>query len=316
MYQSLPNGNFLNACRPHVRVRPAAVVALALLLLGLVGCSGYQGRAYVREDDGAIGPPLPGVQLTFTSEDGTASYQAATDAGASYRRRLPVGRYTVTAEHPFFQHYDSSPGFFVVTGDGYQTGNVFLRRLAGTVVIVTRHAEKAPNGVNPNLADPEGDVVGLARADHLAELAVPAQVAAAYATEWCRTAQTAQPTAQPLALTLQLMDSTHPESGVGACNPPITVPTVVLPSTLTTPGQLAAQVLASHEGQVVLVVGHSNTVPAIVEALSGTSPCPTYLPLDATNACIIPDTEYRHLFVVTVPKTGPASLRHTLYGGP
>jgi hypothetical protein len=66
--------------------------------------------------------------------------------------------------------------------------------------------------------------------------------------------------------------------------------------------QYAAELLAKNRGKVVLVVGHSNTVPAILRGLG------------VTDVADIPDTEYDNLFIVTVPETGPARAVRAKFG--
>ena len=63
--------------------------------------------------------------------------------------------------------------------------------------------------------------------------------------------------------------------------------------------------LSKHAGQVVLIIGHSNTVPAIVEALGGKRP-----------AAIDDATEFDRVFVLVVPKTGGVKVVKTRYGQP
>ena len=65
---------------------------------------------------------------------------------------------------------------------------------------------------------------------------------------------------------------------------------------------VADSILANYRGTTVLVVGHSNTVPAIVGALGA--------PLPA-NIC---DAEYDNAYVVTVQATGVASVAHLHFG--
>jgi hypothetical protein len=72
-----------------------------------------------------------------------------------------------------------------------------------------------------------------------------------------------------------------------------------LPSTRT----VADQVL-KHAGGTVLVVGHSNTIPAIVGALGAPQP---------RDLC---DSEYDQLFVVVIGDTGPPRLIRSRYGAP
>jgi len=59
-----------------------------------------------------------------------------------------------------------------------------------------------------------------------------------------------------------------------------------------------------HAGQTVLVVGHSNTVPKIVEALGAAAPPP------------ICDQDYDDLYIVSIPSEGKPRLMHARYGEP
>ncbi len=65
---------------------------------------------------------------------------------------------------------------------------------------------------------------------------------------------------------------------------------------------LAREILAKHAGGIVVVVGHSNTVPAVVQALGGAA------------VPEIPEREYHNLFVVVIPSTGPPSTIRARYG--
>ena len=107
--------------------------------------------------------------------------------------------------------------------------------------VVVRHAEK---GVD-DARDPSLSAAGQARAQRLAALLADAPLTAAYATAYRRTQQTAQPAAAAHALTVLAYDAQLPAD------------------------QFARQLRADHATGTVLVVGHSNTVPDIVGALSG-----------------------------------------------
>ena len=52
------------------------------------------------------------------------------------------------------------------------------------------------------------------------------------------------------------------------------------------------------------MVGHSNTLPLLTEALAG-------VPIQP-----IPDSEYDRLLVVVIPPSGPARLIQSRYGAP
>ena len=67
---------------------------------------------------------------------------------------------------------------------------------------------------------------------------------------------------------------------------------------------VAATILNRFAGKTVLVVGHSNTVPAIIRALGATEPV------------TIADSEYDDWFVVRVQPDGKATLARSHYGEP
>lgn len=236
------------------------------LALAAAGCaSGYRGVVYQRLADGSIGPVVPGVALKFVKEDRSLVRAATSDAAGRYQANLSSGRYWVTAVAAGFEDYSSAPGFFVVpAGSGFQTGNVFLREPRVTVALVVRHADR--DGNNDALTA-DGEI----RADLLADVAWRAGVTAVYSTDTVRTRSTAQPLADRLDLPVELY---------------------------TTPAAVAATIAAGHAGDVVLIVGHSNTVMDVAEALTGEALYP-----GADN----PDHEdFDNLFVVAEPAGGGA----------
>jgi len=110
------------------------------------------------------------------------------------------------------------------------------------VVILVRHAETefpddAEDPRNPFLRE-----VGLAQAARLAELLAPAGLDRVYSTEYHRTWSTATPSADATGLEVQPYD---PSDLLGF-----------------------AEELKGMQGRI-LVVGHSNTTPMLVEALGG-----------------------------------------------
>lgn len=144
------------------------------------------------------------------------------------------------------------------------------------LVILVRHAEKVlDQSKDPALTD-----AGLARANTLASVLRHAGVAAIITTEWQRTRATAAPLAKLSGIT------------------PIVVSTAAS-STPPHAEQVAAAVRAQ-AADVVLVVGHSNTVPAIIKALGGPA------------IAEIGDTEYDNLYTLWV-RTGQARLIESKY---
>ena len=107
--------------------------------------------------------------------------------------------------------------------------------------VIVRHAEKVPDGSD----DPELTAAGRARAQAIADTLADTDVVAVYSTDTRRTRQTATPTAQAHGLP-------------------------IIPYAGEEPAQaLATRLLDAHSSGTVLVVGHSNTVPALAQALCG-----------------------------------------------
>ena len=146
-----------------------------------------------------------------------------------------------------------------------------------TTVVVVRHAEKADSGSDPALSE-----AGRARAELLARQLIDLDVEAIYATQFLRTQQTAQPLAEQLDLE-------------------ITVDTLGEDLEAALRG-IGERLLEERAGQTVLVVGHSNTVPALIEALG------------VGDAPPLTDSDYDDLFVVTVSPAGEAGMLHLHYG--
>lgn len=157
---------------------------------------------------------------------------------------------------------------------------------APTIVVVVRHGEKeAADAAAQRLeSDPELSAAGRARAQALAGLVADARVGAVYATQYRRTQQTAEPTAQRFGLKVQLYSASR--------------------NLVPDAAALAAEIRAQHRGESVVVVGHSNTVPSIVEALSGH-------PVEEIDEAV-----YDNAFVVVLPASGPARLYRMRYGAP
>jgi broad specificity phosphatase PhoE len=146
-----------------------------------------------------------------------------------------------------------------------------------TTVYLVRHAEKV-GGTDP---DPSLSDAGRMRAVALAAVLKDAQVNAVLVTARKRTAETAAP----------LVDALHLS--------PVVVP---FGANGAEHVALAAKAIGELKGKTVLVVGHSNTVPAIIAALTG---------IRMPDLC---DAAYANLYVVRVPAAGAATLVRARYG--
>jgi broad specificity phosphatase PhoE len=120
-------------------------------------------------------------------------------------------------------------------------------RTSSTIVLIVRHAEKASDAEDSPLTE-----AGMRRSQALVRVAADAGVSAIYSTQFKRSRDTVQPLAERL--------------GVGITEVPVD---------LQSPGDygklLAKEIMEKHSGQTVVVVGHGNTIPSIVEGLTGRS---------------------------------------------
>jgi 2,3-bisphosphoglycerate-dependent phosphoglycerate mutase len=134
---------------------------------------------------------------------------------------------------------------------------------AQKMVFVVRHGERADAGMQAQ-TDPPLSAAGEARAQKLAAMLADAGVKDIFATELKRTQDTAKPLAAKTGVAVERVGSKDTA--------------------------LLIEKIKSHPNDVVLVVGHSNTLPAILKALAGVD-------------VAIADSEYDNLFVI-VPATG------------
>jgi len=162
-----------------------------------------------------------------------------------------------------------------------QSSRVASVPATATTIVVVRHAEKSTD--DPR--DPTLSAAGQQRANDLKAVLQSAGVTDVYVTQYKRTRQTAE----PLAL----------QNGISIIERPVNNA-----NSATYAQDLAHEILTRSAGKGVLVVGHSNTVPDIVAALSGTTVAP------------ITDPEYDHLFVVVIPASGSPRLMQLRFGHP
>jgi len=128
-----------------------------------------------------------------------------------------------------------------------------------TTVLVVRHAEKQTDqGDDPPLTEK-----GTARAQLFARMLARIKPAAIYATEWRRTRDTLQPLAETSSVPIEQVKAKETDA-------------------------LAKKILREHEGETVVVAGHSNTVNKLIAALGG----PAMADLE--------DSDYDNLFLVTI----------------
>lgn len=156
----------------------------------------------------------------------------------------------------------------------------FFESQATTTIIFVRHAEKAQQpGDDPGLSD-----AGQRRAAELSRQLVDADVVAGidavYATPYRRTQETAQAVADALDLPINTYDAEDTEA-------------------------VLETILANHKGRIVLVVGHSNTVPVLIANLGASKLVPP-----------IAEEEYDNIYIISIPWFGKTKTIRLRYGDP
>jgi broad specificity phosphatase PhoE len=146
-----------------------------------------------------------------------------------------------------------------------------LSAASTTTIIVMRHAEKAAIPVE----DPPLSPAGEARAEVLAHFFgnAPAGfgIQGILVSEFRRTQQTVQPLANRLG-----------------------VPVIVVPAAET--ARAAERARDEYRGGTALIVGHSDTVPKIVESLAG------------REVPVMSESEYGTVYVIALPRFSRASV--------
>jgi broad specificity phosphatase PhoE len=139
-------------------------------------------------------------------------------------------------------------------------------------VLAIRHADI---DLPPGSQDPDLNTAGRARAAALAHVVGVSGVSTIFTSELNRTKQTVEPTARALGL---------------------------LPRLAPPAATLAREAQAGRLGALVLVAGHTNTIPTILTALG------------ATSVPVIGEREFDNLFVLMTQSGGDPQLLHLQYG--
>lgn len=154
----------------------------------------------------------------------------------------------------------------------------FFDEQATSTVIIVRHAEKATAPDDDPALSPAGKLRAQALADMLSDVDVVAGLDAIYVSEARRTRDTAKPLANRLDLPL----FEHPAADVKG---------------------LVKRILADHKGEIVLVIGHSDTVPALIREFGGSKKVPP-----------IGEHEYTNLYILSMPWSGKTKTLRLKYG--
>jgi len=156
----------------------------------------------------------------------------------------------------------------------------FFESQATTTMIFVRHAEKALIPVGDPGLSPEGQARSAELARQLVDADVVAGIDAIYSTPFRRTVETAQPVADALELEINRYDPDDNEA-------------------------VLARILKNHKGKIILVVGHSNTLPTLIADLGASKKVPP-----------IAELEYDNIYVISIPWFGKTKTIRLRYGEP
>jgi len=154
----------------------------------------------------------------------------------------------------------------------------FFESQATTTIIFVRHAEKATEPADdPGLSEAgQRRVAELTR--QLVDADVIAGIDAVYATDYNRTQETARPIADALDLPINTYDAQDTET-------------------------VLETILKQHKGKIILVVGHSNTVPVLIANLGASKKVP---PID--------ENEYDNIYIISIPWFGKTKTIRLRFG--
>jgi broad specificity phosphatase PhoE len=156
----------------------------------------------------------------------------------------------------------------------------FFESQATTTVIFVRHAEKASVPADDPGLSPAGQqrVAELTR--QLRDADVVAGIDAVYSTPFRRTEETARPIADALGLTINSYDAADTEA-------------------------IMELIVKEHKGKIILVVGHSNTLPLLMANMGASKKVPP-----------IAENEYDNIYIVSIPWFGKTKTIRLRYGEP
>ena len=156
----------------------------------------------------------------------------------------------------------------------------FFESQATTTIIFVRHAEKELNvSENPGLSDAgHRRVAELTR--QLLDADVVAGIDAIYSTPFKRTQETVRPLSEALDLTIINYDAADRET-------------------------VLETILKNHKGKIILVVGHSDTLPELIANLGASK-----------NVPAIDEMEYDNIYIISIPWFGKTKTIRLRFGEP
>jgi broad specificity phosphatase PhoE len=156
----------------------------------------------------------------------------------------------------------------------------FFESQATTTIIFVRHAEQT----NPDAVDPPLSEAGKKRAAELTRQLVDADVVAGidaiYSTPYRRSTETAALLSERLELPINTYDAEDTET-------------------------VLEEILKNHKGKIILVVGHSNTVPELIANLGASKKVPP-----------IARGEFDNIYIISIPWFGKTKTIRLRFGEP
>ncbi|MDH3266171.1 MAG: histidine phosphatase family protein [Gammaproteobacteria bacterium] len=156
----------------------------------------------------------------------------------------------------------------------------FFESQATTTIIFVRHAEQTSR----DEADPSLSGAGKRRVAELTRQLVDADVVAGIDAIWSTELKRAVETAQPLADQLDLPINIYPASDTET---------------------VLETILKNHKGRIILVVGHSNTLPELIANLGASKNVPP-----------IAQNEFDNIYIISIPWFGKTKTIRLRYGDP
>lgn len=156
----------------------------------------------------------------------------------------------------------------------------FFESQATTTMIFVRHAEKAALPADDPALSPAGERRAAELARQLVDADVVAGIDAVYSTPYRRTVDTARPVADALGIEVNLYDPDDNDA-------------------------VLETILKNHKGKIILVVGHSDTLPTLIADLGASKQVPP-----------IAENEYDNIYLVSIPWFGKTKTIRLRYGAP
>ena len=156
----------------------------------------------------------------------------------------------------------------------------FFESQATTTIIFVRHAEESSLNEDNSSLTREGEIRSAELARQLVDADVIAGIDAIYSTSFQYSKATALPISKALNIPIEIYDISDTEL-------------------------IIEDIIKQHKGKIILVVGHSNTIPLMIGNMGASKDVPK-----------IDDNEYDNIYLVSIPWFGKTKTIRLRYGLP